>query len=119
MADTAAQLLAEIARNRPPHNSAGYPAGLRERVGARLIARHAEGLSWKMLGAELGISRTTARKWARRVAESSAERATFLPVALVSPVPVSAACPVLFTPRGYRVEGLDPEQLLQVLERLG
>ena len=120
MSDTAEQLRVELAATRPAHNSAGYPPELRDRAGAWLADRHAEGAGWKALGARLGICRTTARAWARCASRGAAAEVTFLPVA---PRPASSLAssrrPGLVSPRGYRVEGLDSELLVDLLERLG
>ena len=120
MADTAEQLRQELALARPSHNAAGYPLELRERVRAWLTARRAEGAGWRHLGTQLGICRTTARTWCRRTSMGEAQERVFLPVSVERvPPPVSPRVLVLISPRGYRVEGLGAELLVDVLERLG
>lgn len=120
MSDTAEQLRLELAHARPSHNAAGYPPGLRDRVSAWLADQRDQGASWNTLGGQLGISRTTARDWAQRASSGEAEERAFLPVSVECVPPrVPPRGPVLVSPRGYRVEGLDVDLLVDVLERLG
>lgn len=119
---TATALREALEAARPAHPSLGFPAALRERAGAWLRDRHAEGAQWTQLARELGISRSSATNWARRTTprRPTEHRAssTFLPVCVTKPS-VASTGPVLVTPRGYRVEELALDELAELLERLG
>lgn len=94
-----------------------YPVGFRRAVIALARTRLRRGGSVARLAQELGVSLPTVTKWLRPPA---------LPV--LRPVAVMAAPttdreavarPVLITPRGLRVEGLDRDLLIAVLQALG
>lgn len=111
-----------VSRSRPENVSSGYPMEMRRQVGTWLHAQNKEGLRWSQLGEQIGVSSTTARNWALLAVPLTDEPATFLPVQLESePEPNSSmtTAPVLWTPGGYRVEGLENTQLLQLLRDLG
>lgn len=121
MADTATTLRAELARCRPERASIGFPAALRRRAGRWLSGQQALGSSWTTLGRALGISPTTARQWGLAIEAGSPDpEAGFLPVVVDEGQPGVGltAGPVLHTPHGYRVTGLQPEELLAVLRGL-
>jgi hypothetical protein len=112
-----------VVRSRPQNLSEGYPLAMRRQVGAWLRDQHAAGTPWSLLGPPLGVSSTTASNWAK-LADPHAiapPAPAFVPVHLTpaAPVPLSTTAPVLTTPNGYRVEGLDTHQLLQLLKGLG
>ena len=62
----------------------------------------------------LGLSLTTVSTWLSRRSKSMPR---LRPVQVTAPLP-SARELVLVTPRGYRVEGLTPSELVGVLEAL-
>lgn len=104
--------------SRPARNSEGYPPELRTRVGSWLAGRRAEGRSWTELSQVLGISATTARSWGESARASGFVEVQTTPQFL-SFARLEDAGLTLVTPRGYRVEGLRPADLLALLEQLG
>ncbi len=95
-------------------------------------ARHEvdAGVSVRATASQLGVSNTTLTRWLEEVEQTS----TFRPVQIAaasgttagqiahSPVVTeqeTSRVLVLVSPGGYRVEGLDVEQLAQLLSRLG
>jgi hypothetical protein len=109
-----------VQSSRPEPLSRGYPSSVRRQVGVWLRAQRDAGALWSRLGRQLGISATSASNWARALAAPEEDRASFLPVQVIedpSSTPTNTR-PVLWTPTGYRVEGLDPQLLLQLLRNL-
>lgn len=78
-----------------------------------------EGGLVKDLIAEAGISAWTYYHWKRRLV--TAKLATLRPVVVIEPAPPQPAPsqPVLISPSGYRVAGLDVSTLLQILRVVG
>lgn len=113
MWEDAESLRRALSGARPTWNAAGFPAELRARVGRWLSARRAEGAPWSALSEALGIAEGTARRWA-----DGGTSGGFVSVQLDAPA-LRREGPVLITPRGYRVEGLDAAMLHELLERLG
>lgn len=85
-------------------------------------ARRAGGEMWEPIAASLGLNRTTVCGW---VAALGSERGELVPVVTVperevEPRPaLELSCPVLVSPRGWRLEGLSLAAALAALERLG
>jgi transposase-like protein len=93
---------------------------LRARVVAYTGACAADGESHRRIAARLGLIQPTLSRWIREAAGSSG---AFRPVAIV-PSERRQARPLspslrLLTPRGFIVEGLDPELLASLLQVLG
>jgi hypothetical protein len=117
------EVRALVARSRPQNLSEGYPLAMRVQVGAWLRDQYAAGAPWSQLGPPLGVSSTTASNWAKLADPHDIAPAApaFVPVhrTPTATVHVSTTAPVLTTPNGYRVEGLDTHLLLHVLRELG
>jgi hypothetical protein len=91
---------------------------LRERCEAYAARRAAEGASQKSIAGELGVSAMSVQRWLR--VKPTTRVSAMVPVRVMAmPPSESAARPVITTPRGLRVEGLDLDALCVVLERLG
>jgi len=76
-------------------------------------SRQAEGVAVSRVARELGLWPDTLIRWLRAASRRGVRAVT------VEPEPVQrAAQPVLVTPRGVRVEGLDVEALVHVLRSL-
>jgi len=91
-----------------------YPRAFR-RAAVELARRR--GGSVASLAHELGVSVPTLQKWLRPTAAP-----TLRPVAVTAataPDGHAVVSPVLITPRGLRVEGLDHDTLITVLRALG
>ena len=105
-----------LARGKPP-SQVRYPDAFRR--GAVALARRCQGQGGSVarLARELGVSEPTLTKWLR-----PRTLPALRPVA-VTPVPESergaGAGPRLITPNGVRVEGLDRDTLVAVLQALG
>ena len=109
-------------RHRQPGCPRGIPVEARQQVGAWLRARHADGMNWADLGRELGVSRTSARNWSLEDPPTTtlSPAPGFLPVTLDPEAePELPPTPVLWSPHGYRVEGLSLEDLMSLLRVLG
>jgi hypothetical protein len=81
-------------------------------VAARQLRR--SGLGWHRIGEGLGIPNETIRRFCG--VSGGAGSGGFVPVVVADE---SAGAPVVVTPSGIRVEGLDFEQVALLLIRLG
>ena len=129
--ETAAELKAFVHAQRPRSWAQGYPAVVRERVRAYAVARQAVGATAGMIAEELGLSRHSVQAWTgarpprvrlrQVVVVPDAEPPR--PPASGTPTPTTPAAvrarPVLVSPRGYRVEGLDVGALVELLAAVG
>ena len=101
-----------------PLRSIRYPAAVRAAAVALARARRREGCSFSKTAGELGLRAPTLYLWLRR------KPARLLrPVAVIEATPAPAAArslpgPVLVTPHGYRIEGLDGAGLAALLRAL-
>lgn len=101
-----------------------YPKQLREAVAAYVRGRHSQGVRMGDVCRELELPLGTASRWLRGPAEEAPEagtgifRAVMLAPVRSRPAVVPGAL-ALSTPRGYRAEGLELEQLLCLLRELG
>ena len=89
-----------------------YPAELRERAAAFVERRRREGASEGEIGRELGISPMTFRRW---VAPRSTSGFVLATVDAPRPAPIQI---VVHGPHGIRIEGLDVDGVVALLERL-
>ena len=103
--------LAEMTRGRGRR----YPAEIRQRVGAAAAARRRDGVSWQVIGEELGIPHETVRRLAAAV--DSDDVGAFKRVEITAGAPASA-CLSLTTSAGHRVDGLDVDSAAELLRRL-
>lgn len=101
-------------QHRPRCARDGYPAAVRRRVAAAARGLVADGWTPHRVAGRLGLAATTLARW---LDADDSDRTAFVPVVVRSDAP-AALQPVLVTPAGYRVEGLDVEQLAALLPRL-
>jgi transposase-like protein len=106
-------LVEEVAAHRPERGKR-YTPELRERIIAYAADRHAEGVSWESIAAELGMSTETLRGW--RTADDGSSRA-MVPVRVVPDAEVISVRVV--SPGGHRIEGLTLDDAVYVLRALG
>lgn len=106
----------ELARGRDAR-TVRYPPAFRDAAVMLARTQLRQGQSVERIAAELGVSGPTLSKWLRPPTPP-----VLRPVAVVS-APSSArpgvGSPVLITPHGVRVEGLDCDMLVAVLQALG
>lgn len=111
-----AGLREELARHRA---SRRYPAELVTRVLGYLARRRRAGAKVDEVAGELGVQRQGLHRWQR---ERRRAGLSLRPVVMAKATPmvgtVVATGPVLFAPRGVRVEGLGIEDLARVLRGL-
>lgn len=127
--ESLASIRALLVARRPKSWSLGYPPDVRQRAAAYVRARRAAGVRPDAIATELGISRHSVLAWSRAAEE--ARRLELVPVVVMTgepppllgadsrPAPAVVPSPVLVSPRGFRVEGLDVQALGALLERLG
>lgn len=99
-----------------------YPKELRDAVQAYIRGRHAQGVRIGDVCRELELALGTASRWLRGAAEETTEAGIFRAVMLApvrSPRTMVSGALSLSSPRGYRAEGLELEQLLCLLRGLG
>jgi hypothetical protein len=125
--DTATDVRALLRANRPKAWAQGYPAAVRDRVCTYVAERRAVGATVGMVAAELGLSRHSVLAWT----EARQTRGHLRPVEVVAdPEPPTGVAPqasvarapplpVLISPNGYRVEGLDVGALAALLAVVG
>jgi hypothetical protein len=101
-------------QHRPRRARDGYPAAVRRRVAEVARGLVADGWTTHRVAGRLGLAATTLARW---LGDDDSDRAAFVPVVVRAEAP-AALRPVLVTPGGYRVEGLDVEQLAALLPRL-
>jgi len=108
-----------VARSLPRNRRAGYPAEVRAQVVAVAAAELADGHTLTATARELGLHPTPLGRWL----ESPGPREVgFVPVRLDGQAQADASPPsqglALVSPAGFRLEGLDRETALFLLERL-
>lgn len=114
------RLRAELAAVRGEQGCWRCPEELRARVVAYVEVRRGEGASFRKIGRELGISSTAVRRWLRR--EPGGGRGELVPVRVAGGAHApgwSVGGVTVVSPRGWRVEGLDLEGVVALLEVLG
>ncbi len=91
-----------------------YPVELRAEVVRLAREAHGAGVQTGALAKQLGLPPGTITRWGGYVPHQRLRRIRIAPV---SPAVVSSpAAPVLVTPQGWRVEGLDVATILRVLQ---
>jgi transposase-like protein len=102
-----------------------YPQELRAAMLALARQRRATGVAVTRIARELGVRPRTLSLWLRRRGPAAGRELAGRPlvrrVALTTETPAerAASSPVLITPHGLRVEGLDRDTLVTVLRALG
>jgi hypothetical protein len=119
MDDEIRRLRAEVQRlsQGRPRSQVRYPDAFR-RAALALARRYlGQGGPVARLARELGVSEPTLTKWLRPPARPML-RPVAIAIAPASP-PSTRTRPVLITPKGVRVKGLDRDTLVAVLQALG
>jgi len=103
----------QLTRGKQPRGRR-YPASLRAEVVALARARQAEGVAVARIARELGLGARTLALWMGR------ERPALRRVRLVREPEAAAGpgLPVVHTPTGLRVEGLDLDSVVRLLRAL-
>jgi hypothetical protein len=91
-----------------------YTSELKKQVAKAAMRLREAGLGWHRIGRALGIPNETVRRFCR--ASSDSGGGAFAPVVVADDD--SGTSVVLVTPGGYRVEGLNLDQVAQLLTRL-
>ena len=91
-----------------------YPAKLRKKLTAYIRSQRLAGVSVFQLGEQLGMSWRTVSRWT----EDMSKRRGFKRVTVAEPEPTSGGLTVQGR-CGVRVEGLQLEQVAELLRRLG
>lgn len=120
MDDRVRRIRAEISRlqQRRPRTAVRYPDAIRQRVTAIAHRRRAEGVTVPAIAHEIGVAPWTLALWLRRPSAAVLRAVDVVPAAPRHRA-VAAAGPVLVTPEGVRVEGLDRDTRVAVLRALG
>lgn len=97
-----------------------YPAELRRRGEDAAVALRSRGVTWREIGEAIGISLDTARTWWRACVADGADTVAMVPVEVqASRPPAPSGALTLVSPAGYKVKGVELEQLLVLLRVLG
>lgn len=93
-----------------------YPRALLEKMLSYTVARRRQGATLLAVGGELGMNWKTLARW---LGERKAAR--FERVEVSAPTPAVTApmpLPIVYGPRGLRIEGLDVSGVAELLRRL-
>jgi transposase-like protein len=99
-----------------PRGQRRYPADLRAEIVSVVRAGQAAGRSMRRLARALGVSAPTLTTWVHAPSRGALRPVTIAPDAMPALSPPSR--PVLVTPHGVRVEGLDVAGVVTVLRAL-
>jgi hypothetical protein len=95
-----------------------YPRSLRLRVATHARERLARGESLCRVAESLGLALATLQRWTAAPAAARLRSVRHRETSAEREATAQVARPVLVTPRGFRVEGLDVELLLGLLRHL-
>lgn len=114
------QLRAKVRRVQQgrPRTAVRYPITIRRSVTALARRRQAEGADVTATAREVGIAPWTLALWLRRPRGAVMRTVDVVPDAAGATASAGSG-PVVITPQGLRVEGLDRESLVAVLRALG
>ena len=113
MADTSRSLRALIKQHRGEvATKGGFPVEVRERVGRHIRRRRQAGVHWSKLATELGLSPATMTNWMKAVPEP---QSVFLPVPVEKRTQPPLANLTVTSPAGWRIDGLNIDQLAQLI----
>jgi len=105
--------LEALSRGRAPRG-VRYPVEIRAEVVGLAREAHGAGIGASVLAKQLGLPLATITRWGRH---GPRQRVRRIMIAPTRPAVVAApSAPVLVTPQGWRVEGLDVATLLRVLQ---
>ncbi len=107
--------LEALRRGRAPRG-VRYAVELRAEVVGLAREAHGAGMGAGALAKQLGLPPGTITRWGRPIPRRRLRRITIAPAPVASVPPSSPLGPVLVTPQGWRVEGLDVATLLRVLQ---
>jgi hypothetical protein len=105
--------LEALSRGKAPRG-VRYPVELRGEVVALAREAPGAGMGAGALAKQLGLPPGTITRWGRHVPRQRVRRIRIAPTPPAGMSPPSA--PVLVTPQGWRIEGLDVTTLLRVLQ---
>ena len=110
-----------VKRGGPRKRTTPYPGFLRAEAMEYFEARRAAGASTYAVAKELGLGVDTLRRWSRPRAplEAVVSTRSFAPVEVIagSARPVESRS-VVYGPCGLRIEGLDMEEVAELIRRL-
>jgi transposase-like protein len=112
---TGRELRDEVRRCGARRRGRRFPADLRARLQSTTRARWSAGESAAQIAVALGISAETVRRWCE---DAHGRSAALVPVQVVEERLPSREVR-LISPRGWKLEGLDLQSALAVLQRLG
>ena len=117
------ELREAIARLERRHRNDPVPAPLRGEILVYTTARRKTGASWHAIAQELGLSASRLQRWSARATGETRMRPVRIRRGLTpessSPSTSPAGSIVLVSPRGFRLEGLEVSQALELLHGLG
>ena len=99
----------------PRHRGARVPPALRAAIAAYARDERAGGASCGAIAARLGVSAESIRRWVRTRLARDGMAGGLVPVHVVSE---AARTLTVWSPSGYRVEGLSIEETAELLRRL-
>jgi len=109
--------ISRLRHGRPP-TAVRYPRAIRRQVTAIARRRQAHGADVAAIAREIGVAPWTLALWLRQPTAAVIRAVDVVPEAPRHSA-VAVAGPVLITPEGVRVEGLDRDTLVAVLRALG
>ncbi len=95
------------------HRGARIPRALRGELAAYAAAERATGRSCRVIAERLGVSAESIRRWTGRTSIGNGE--ALVPVRVVTE---PAATLTVWSPTGYRVDGLSVPEVAELLRRL-
>ena len=123
MEERSQELREAIARLERRHRNDPIPPPLRGEILVYTAARRETGATWHSIAQELGLSASGLQRWSAPATGESRMRPVRLrrglATELSSTSPSPAGAIVLVSPRGFRLEGLEVSQALELLHSLG
>ena len=104
----------QLARGKLP-KAIRYPVAFREAVAVATRTQLDQGASMNRVAGALGLPARSLTRWLQQSAPPMLRPVTVR----LDPAPAPAAGPVLLTPQGLRVEGLERDTLIAVRQVLG
>ncbi len=117
------ELREAIARLERRHRNDPVPAPLRSEILVYTATRRKTGASWHSIAQELGLSSSGLQRWSARATGETRMRPVRIRRGLTAESSSHSSSPagaiVLVSPRGFRLEGLEVSQALELLHGLG
>ena len=116
------QLRSVIALGRPAAPRHGFDANLKAQVVAFARQRREAGAAWHVIAESVGLSSPTVRAWCKATPVAAMVRVQVVAdgePAVESQLGEADNAFCLVSPRGYAVKGLNLEQLVDILGRVG